>query len=340
MRRYWPTVRLGEVLQPRKEFIIIDDLQTYKRPRVQLHAQGIVIRDEVPGAMIKTKKQQLCHAGDFLVAEIDAKVGGFGLVPLELENAIVSSHYFLFVADQERLNRTFLGWFIKTPAFREQVEAQGSTNYAAIRSSDVMNYEIPLPPLPEQQRIVTRIEELAAKITEARSLRQQAVEEAEALEEHGIEETFQVLRDDKVPHRQFVEVCSRITVGHVSSMKHAYRESGIPFLRSQNVRKNRFEPNGLSFIAHEFHDANRKSALSPGDVVIVRTGFVGIACVIPTNLQEANCADLVIVCPKSELDPYYAAHFLNSLSGRERAVAASVGSAQKHYNVGAMKPSL
>ena len=41
--------------------------------------------------------------------------------------------------------------------------------------------EIPLPPLPEQRRIVARIEELAAKITEARSLRQQAVEEAERL---------------------------------------------------------------------------------------------------------------------------------------------------------------
>jgi type I restriction enzyme, S subunit len=194
MKRSWPTVQLGEVVQYRREFITIDDLQTYKRPRVQLHAQGIVLRDEVPGAMIKTKKQQLCHAGDFLVAEIDAKVGGFGLVPLELENAIVSSHYFLFVADQERLNRTFLGWFIKTPTFREQVEAQGSTNYAAIRPGDVMNYEIPLPPLQEQQRIVARIEEPAAKITEARSLRQQAAEEADTLVANRSTELFENLK--------------------------------------------------------------------------------------------------------------------------------------------------
>ena len=47
--------------------------------------QGIVLRDEVTGALIKTKSQQVCRAGEFLVAEIDAKVGGFGIVPEALD---------------------------------------------------------------------------------------------------------------------------------------------------------------------------------------------------------------------------------------------------------------
>ena len=177
----WPTVRLGEVLRHRKEFITIDDLTNYKRPRVQLHVQGIVLRDNVPGALIKTKTQQVCHAGEFLVAEIDAKVGGFGIVPESLEGSIVSSHYFLFVIDESKLERRFLDFFIRTPTFREQVAAQGSTNYAAIRPAHVLGYEIPLPPLAEQQRVVARIEALAAQIHEARTLRHQAAEEAEAL---------------------------------------------------------------------------------------------------------------------------------------------------------------
>ena len=134
----WPKVRLSEVLTHRKEFVTIDDLQTYKRPRVQLHAQGIVLRDEVPGALIKTKKQQPCRAGEFLVAEIDAKVGGFGIVPSSLDGSIVSSHYFLFIIDETKLDRRFLDFFIRTPAFREQVAAQGSTNYAAIRPAHVL----------------------------------------------------------------------------------------------------------------------------------------------------------------------------------------------------------
>ena len=115
-----------------------------------------------------------------MVAEIDAKVGGFGIVPNVLEEAIVSSHYFLFEVVQEKLDRKFLDYFIRTPAFREQVEAQGSTNYAAIRPADVLTYEIPLPSIEEQRRIVVRIEALAAEIDHARTLRQQATEEAEA----------------------------------------------------------------------------------------------------------------------------------------------------------------
>jgi type I restriction enzyme S subunit len=84
MMHDWPMVPLAKVIRQRKEFIKINDLEKYKRPRVQSHARGIVLRDEVPGAEIKTKQQQVCHAGEFLVAEIDAKVGGYGIVPEDL----------------------------------------------------------------------------------------------------------------------------------------------------------------------------------------------------------------------------------------------------------------
>ena len=38
----------------------------------------------------------------------------------------------------------------------------------ACKTTNFLIYKIPLPPLPEQRRIVARIEELAAKIDEAR----------------------------------------------------------------------------------------------------------------------------------------------------------------------------
>ena len=162
----WPLVRLGDVSQHRSQFITIDDTQQYKRCRVQLHAKGVVLRDQVSGAEIKTKKQQVCRAGEFLVAEIDAKVGGFGLVPDVLDGAVVSSHYFLFEIDLTVLEPRYLDYYSRTLRFRTQVEAQGSTNYAAIRPADVLFYTIPLPPLPEQQAIVARLDALAEKTRE------------------------------------------------------------------------------------------------------------------------------------------------------------------------------
>lgn len=166
----WPLVRLGEVISHRKDFIEIEPDETYARCRVQTSTRGIVLRDRVAGAEIKTKRQQVCRTGEFLVAEIDAKLGGYGIVPDELEGAIVSSHYFLFEVDETKLLRGFLDWYSRTLYFLEQVKARGSTNYAAIRPSNVLEYIIPLPPLAEQHRIVARLDRVAGLVeTRARA---------------------------------------------------------------------------------------------------------------------------------------------------------------------------
>jgi type I restriction enzyme R subunit len=57
-----------------------------------------------------------------------------------------------------RLDTGFLGWFAKTPAFFAQVAAQGSTNYAAVRPTNVLKYVMPLPPLRMQHRIVAQLD--------------------------------------------------------------------------------------------------------------------------------------------------------------------------------------
>lgn len=178
-------VNLKEVLNHRKEFINISDKIDYKRCRVQINGKGVVLRDEIYGKDIKTKKQQLCKADDFLVAEIDAKVGGYGIVPKELEGAIVSGHYFLFEINKSKLLPQFLGILVKHEQFFKQVKATGSTNYAAIRPYHVLDYVIPLPPLPEQEAIVANY---YSKIREAEELERQAEDLEDEIERYLFKE--------------------------------------------------------------------------------------------------------------------------------------------------------
>lgn len=154
----WKCVKLGEVFKHRKQFIVIDDSKEYKRCRVQLHRRGVTLRDIVEGREIKTKEQQICRNGDFIFAEMDAKVGGYGFITEELDGAIVSSHYYLFEVNEDLLLRDFLRVLIKTDIIQSQIKAKGSTNYASVRPKEVLDFEIPLPSIAKQIEIIRTFE--------------------------------------------------------------------------------------------------------------------------------------------------------------------------------------
>ncbi len=340
MSKAWPKVRLGEVLHHRKEFITIDDVQTYKRPRVQLHAQGIVLRDEVPGALIKTKKQQVCRANEFLVAEIDAKVGGFGFVPQKLNDAIVSGHYFLFMPNKDRLDYRFLDWFSKTQAFREQVEAQGSTNYAAIRPADVLGYEIPLPPLAEQRRIVARIEELAAKIAEAKGLREQAAEEANALAGSSASRAFAEVPNGK---RLPIEEIADVHGGIQKSPDRAPGANPVRYLTVAHVLRNKILTGDPRYFEVNPEELSRWRLLA-GDVLIIEGNGsaeqVGRAALFRGEIE--NCVHqnhvIRIRTDQTRVAPDFINAFLNSPTGRDEVQSRSrTTSGLRNLSVGRIK---
>ena len=164
----WETAPLGKVLDHRKEYITIDDLTNYKLCRVQLHRRGVVLRQHKSGAEIRTKKQQVCRAGDFIVAEMDAKVGGYGFVPSELEGAIVSGHYYLFEVDKRKLYPPYLEVVLQAEILQKQIFAKGSTNYSSVRPSNVLAWHIPLPDMETQKRIAHNFQAIQKKLVEIR----------------------------------------------------------------------------------------------------------------------------------------------------------------------------
>ena len=129
----------------------------------------------------------------------------------------------------------------------------------------------------------------------------------------------------------FEQISIRVTVGHVGPMKHEYVSKGIPFLRSQNIRENKFDPEGLLFISPDFHSKLSKSVIRSGDLAVVRSGSVGVTCVIPDTLGEANCADLVLIQGPLGLVPQFGAYYMNSMAKRH-IEAGKVGIALTHFN--------
>ncbi len=130
-----------------------------------------------------------------------------------------------------------------------------------------------------------------------------------------------------------------MTVGFVGSMASEYVDDGVPFLRSLNVEPFGINTSDLKFVSTDFHQRIKKSALRPGDVVIVRTGKPGTCAVIPEWLNDANCSDLVIARCGAEIRPRFLCYWINSAAAHHIS-SHLVGAVQQHFNVGAAKKML
>lgn len=183
MSNNWPESKLCDVLRRSEETIELQPQAEYREITVRLWGKGVVLRGIVTGADVAASRRMVARRGQFILSRIDSRNGALGIVPDELDGAIVSNDFPVFNLVNDRLLPVYLGWMCKTAAFVEKCQraSEGTTNRVRLQEDKFLAMEIPLPPLAEQQGIVARVEELAAAIREARNLRKQATEEADAL---------------------------------------------------------------------------------------------------------------------------------------------------------------
>jgi type I restriction enzyme, S subunit len=305
--------------------------------------------------------------GDVLIAAMGDVLPRVCMVPPQLGVTIVKADCFR-LRHNGLVDGKYLAFALQSPQVRAAAAPQiAGVGRPRLNLRKVRNLPLALAPLAEQKRIVAAIEEAFLRIdasvsslevarrrldkmrdairfaaTQGRLVPQDSGDEPAASFIARVNPTGRFRGTKPLPSdlgpippgwswALMGALAQRVTVGHVGPMKDEYVPDGVPFLRSQNVRDDRFDPEGLRYISPAFHARLSKSRLAPGDVVIVRSGNVGTACVVPESVGEANCADLVIVQRPEAVDPYYATLYMNSLA-RSRVRAGRVGVALTHFN--------
>lgn len=231
----------------------------------------------------------------------------------------------------------YLFYSLTSPRYKKFIDdlADGA-NINNLKFSDLGRFKLPVPPMAEQKRIVASLDQMCEAIDTAKANSEKAELNAQELFDSYLGRIFARSGKGWVSGR-LASFCRDITVGHVGSMAKRYVESGIPFLRSQNIRPFNVSLTNVVYIDEAFHAELSKSKLAPNDVAIVRTGYPGTAAVIPESLKRGNCADLVIVRPLPSLNSHFLAAFFNSSYGKSLVGGKLVGAAQKHFNVTAAK---
>lgn len=192
-----------------------------------------------------------------------------------------------------------------------------------------------IPPLDEQSRIVTRIDELFSELDKAVDTLKTTKEQLEVYRQAVLKEIFDSVSTTSV---HIKDVCLDIKVGIVIKPTQYYvSENGVPAFRNANVRRGYINDTDWVMISKEGHQQNCRSEVHTNDVLISRSGAnLGMASVVPARYNGYNAIDVVIAVPDiSKVIPEFLAQYTNSPMSRAIVKKNERGAAQGHLNVSA-----
>ena len=225
--RKYRVLKISQLLVKNNESIIIEDEKLYKRVTVKINANGVVLRDEEYGKNIGTKRQFIAKEGQMIVSKIDARNGAFGLIPSELDGAIVTNDFPLFDINHHLVNKNYLILLAKTNLFVGFAKScsSGTTNRQRMDMDKFLTLEIPLPSISEQETIVKNYYD---KITQATTYEQQA----EILEKNIESYLFESLGIEELDKRK------KIGLNIIESKR--MERWDIPFLMGESSLKSKY----------------------------------------------------------------------------------------------------
>lgn len=137
--------------------------------------------------------------------------------------------------------------------------------------------------------------------------------------------------------RKAAFICDRLVVGVVIKPAEYFDDKGtIPFLRGINLKEYSINTDNLVYITDETNKMLSKSIVRSGDILIVRDGNIGVACVVPPFLDGANVVSMIIMTPMKRYNSCYICYFINSSIGKLQFELTKIGSALTHTSVSAV----
>jgi type I restriction enzyme S subunit len=330
---------LGSVLTKSDNWVEIDPLNNYTELTVHLWGRGVSARRVVEGSEIAGQRRLKVLTGEFVVSRIDARHGAFGIIPDDLNGAVVSNDFPAFRPNPECLLPEYLGWWSRTHDFVEacRTASEGTTNRVRLKEEKFAQIEIPLPPLAEQRRIAAKIERLAAKVDEARGLGSFASNETDALTRSRSRSVFRDLMHSKIVKLE--QIC--VAIIDCLHANPVYSDEGIPTIRSPDVAWGRLLLETARRTGEEeYHRRTSRGEPLSGDIILVREGGgTGKAGIVEDGQRLSLGQRVMQLRPdRSQVLPRFLLHqWLSPLIQEDQIEERLKGSASPHLNIGDLR---
>ena len=353
----YPMMRIGEFLKRNKTAVTIQDDVKYKRVTIRIRNGGVVLRDEVIGENIGTKKQFLVSEGQFILSKIDARNGAMGIISKALDGAVVTQDFLPYDIDITKINPQYFVLVCTTKQFIEFCQhcSSGTTNRQRVDEAQFLNIKIPVPSLEKQNQLVEnynniinesyrRFSKGLIKARETRAYLSECigVEELHPNGARGEITMFDLIQFHQI-HEWSVErilsnniyVSTRYKTINLNSDKSLYidikrgkspkyaKDSNVFILNQKCIRWGTIDIQYAKKVDHIWLESINKYFLTQeGDVLINSTGEGTIGRSVVVNKNNIGLLYdshiLLLRLNKNYVDPQYFVHVFNSSYGQDQ----------------------
>ena len=236
---------------------------------------------------ISINKRSKVDIGDILFAMIGT-IGNPIVIKDEPDFAIKNVALFKVPTTQDSY---FLKYYLDSGLVIEQMirDAKGATQ-KFVGLGYLRAFEIPLPPIQEQQRIVAILDEAFAAIAQAKANAEQNLKNAKELFESYLQSVFENKGEgweEKTVENLIKEGAIYKPLdgnhGEIHPLKDDYVDKGIPFIMSRDMKNGIVDEDNCKFISEEQARSLRTGFSVRGDVLLSHKGTIGSVAILETN---------------------------------------------------------
>lgn len=338
----WNTCPLSSIVEE-----ISETVGTRKIETISISAGiGFVNQAEKFGRELSGKQYEkyiVLHKGDFSYNKGNSNIYPQGCI-YRLNNRTeaavpnVFESFRVSVGNPDYYEQLFLSGFLNRQLYSKINRGVRDNGLLNLKGKDFYSCEVPYPPLAEQERIA----EILIQCDRVIEVKEQKLDELKQLKKEFLRKMFPAKGCDtpeiRFPgftgaweQRKLGEIYGLIGNAFVGAATPYYVEQGHFYLESNNVKDGQINHNSEIFINDEFYEKQKDKWLHTGDMVMVQSGHVGHAAVIPEVLDNTAAHALIMFRnPKEKIEPYFLNFEYQTNKSKKKIENITTGNTIKH----------
>ena len=198
--RDWASKKIGQWLKLAERPIVLQDEEEYQLVTVRRGFGGVDSRGSFLGKNVLVKNYFIVKTGDFIISKRQIAHGACGIVPPELDGAVVSNEYNVFLP-QDGTNIQMFNLMMQLLHYKRLFYLMSDGVHIEkllFKTQDWMKRKLAMPLLKEQKKIA----EILATQDKAIELQGRKIEELKRFKQGCLERMFP-RKGQKVPEKRF-----------------------------------------------------------------------------------------------------------------------------------------